>query len=383
MKALITGTTGVVGKEILEQLPSHVECLTFARTPEKLPENIKGIYGDLEKEGLGIENWDFFKDVEVVIHLAANTKWSLSDEDAMRVNTRATETLLNKVQLHCPKLQQFIYVSTAFVDTVSHLKSKDPFDRSNFNNSYEYSKSHAEEIVRTSGIPYSIIRPSIIIGRRSDGYISSYSGIYQMFELFFSGKLPAIIGFEDAVLDLVPVDDVAAKILQQATSIASCKTSYISAGESAPTLKEVLLVLQGFISLSPLKDKIPPLPSFVKPETFERFFLPMIKSNPQIPIGHYLKVIHFFKPYLSILKKRTFEQNSNLADHYDMPKLMQTCFFHWIESNARKFLLQSGRINSNQRAQEIAYDKIQGAKQSMDPVFHKSSRLPQRRIVSS
>ena len=53
-----------------------------------------------------------------------------------------------------------------------------------FNNSYEKSKFDSEKLVRESGFPYTIYRPSIIVGRRSDGVIRKPLAFYRILEFF-------------------------------------------------------------------------------------------------------------------------------------------------------------------------------------------------------
>jgi nucleoside-diphosphate-sugar epimerase len=80
-------------------------------------------------------------------------------------------------------VERFIYISTAFssgyvfrpiTETLHDDPGKDPTD-------YTRTKREAEEIVATSGIPFLILRPSIIIGDSRDGHYSGKQyGLYQL-----------------------------------------------------------------------------------------------------------------------------------------------------------------------------------------------------------
>ncbi|MFK7874072.1 MAG: SDR family oxidoreductase [Oligoflexales bacterium] len=341
MTILLTGGTGILGHEFIQQSSDKSNIIALARNPEKLPEGITPLQGDLLQPELALKDFSLLTNVETIYHMAANTKWNLSDEEALRINCLGTQELIEVAKKHCPKLKHFIYVSTAFVDTYSHPKSDTALNRNNYNNSYEFSKAHAEDAVRNSSLPYSIIRPSIIIGRSTDGSIHNYSGIYQIFGVFFSGQLPAIVGFEDTYLDMVPVDDVAHQLQKINTQDPKNTTYYVSSGQHTLTLKSLIEILREEISKNPAFTHTPEFPSFVNPDTFQRFFLPMIKQNSMIPLQKYLNVIKYFQPYFSIRTQRVLDHRVNLANNYDMQQILRVCFQHWTHKNTHKIKLFS------------------------------------------
>ncbi len=80
-------------------------------------------------------------------------------------------------------VRRFVYLSSAFssgyVDGVIHerLHSHPPYDPC----AYTRSKREAERLVAASGLPYLIIRPSIVIGDSRDGhYGGGLHGLYQL-----------------------------------------------------------------------------------------------------------------------------------------------------------------------------------------------------------
>ena len=63
------------------------------------------------------------------------------------------------------------HVSTAFVHTTA------VGDRGRTAIGYASSKSAAEQIVRSSGVPHVILRPSVIIGDSGTGEIDAFQGL--------------------------------------------------------------------------------------------------------------------------------------------------------------------------------------------------------------
>ncbi len=152
----------------------------------------------------------------------------------------------------------FHLVSTAYVGGKSEGRiMEDSQPATDFHNAYERSKFEAEKLVRAAGIPFSIYRPSIVVGRLSDGAIRKPLAFYRLLE--FMGKLkkrrcaqlgvPASsfidlpIRLEAAYSDkiyFVPVDYVKSAIarLFRLCPQGAGKTYHIT-GESPVTLKQI------------------------------------------------------------------------------------------------------------------------------------------------
>ena len=86
-------------------------------------------------------------------------------------------------------IPRFQYVSTAYVaGTFAGRVMEDTMPATGWINSYERSKFDAEKYVRENvGVPYTIYRPSIIVGRLSDGLIRKPLAFYRILE--FLGRL--------------------------------------------------------------------------------------------------------------------------------------------------------------------------------------------------
>lgn len=124
---------------------------------------------------------------DACFHCAANVylgKDAEGDTDATnRGGTAAILALARNLGI-----PSFHYVSTSYVcGTATGRMMEGPSPAVGFNNAYERSKFGAERLVRTAGLPFTIYRPSIIVGRLSDGALRKPLAFYRFLE--FMGRL--------------------------------------------------------------------------------------------------------------------------------------------------------------------------------------------------
>ncbi|MHB9138284.1 MAG: SDR family oxidoreductase [Victivallaceae bacterium] len=160
-------------------------CSEIAPDILKFIEVIEGDVTEIEPQKLASD--EMLQGVSVIFHCAADVNLGKDlDGKTYRINHNGTERMLEIAKLL--KAKEFHYVSTAYV--AGKLKGRAmecQATDSGFNNSYEKSKFDSELLVRNAGIPYSIYRPSIIIGRLSDGRIRKPLAFYTILE--FMAKL--------------------------------------------------------------------------------------------------------------------------------------------------------------------------------------------------
>ena len=142
--------------------------------------------------------------VNVVFHCAADVNLGQDPTGrTFRINYQGSKNIVELAKLL--KVKELHYVGTAYIAgrLVGRAIEDNPID-SGFNNPYEESKYKAEMLVRNSGIPFSIYRPSIITGRRSDGRIRKPLAFYRILE--FLGKLKSHRCSKLGVPHVQPVD---------------------------------------------------------------------------------------------------------------------------------------------------------------------------------
>lgn len=188
-KILITGGTGAMGSVFVRKLTSEgfsVEVLTLPGDPfvSRLHGTGANIhYGDISSP----EDLQGICDgVDTVFHLAAVI---ITDDDTLfdSVNMGGTRNILGEALRSGVK--HFVHISSA---SVVYTKSTP----------YSISKRVAERLVRESGVPYTIVRPTLVYGR--EGGLE-----FDMF-LSYLSKFPVVpfIGDGHALKRPVYVDDI-------------------------------------------------------------------------------------------------------------------------------------------------------------------------------
>lgn len=213
MKIFLTGITGLVGASVVTAMLRNHDDLEFValcrpahnvsaqdrvvrvihdqcafdgvpELAEKMLSHIKVISGDIKNfpkdEILALGPYDVF------FHCAADVNLGKDpDGKVYQTNLEGTRNALEMA--HMLKVKLLHYVSTAYVaGTYCGRVMEGTLPATGFNNSYEKSKFEAEKLVMKCGIPYTIYRPSIIVGRLSDGLIRKPLAFYRILE--FLGK---------------------------------------------------------------------------------------------------------------------------------------------------------------------------------------------------
>src|SRR3989344_21776 len=183
---LITGGTGYIGSNLLKLLEG--KKIRLLVNDSYVNENFEAVNGDLTD----VESLDkALKNVETVIHLAAATH-SKDDKMFNIVNVNGTKNLIEACKKN--KIKRIIFMSSMAATR-------------RFRDSYGESKYKAQELIRNSGLKYTILRPSLIYGKGSLGMKHTVEYIKKV--PFF---IP-IIGKGEAIIQPVYIDDVLKAII--------------------------------------------------------------------------------------------------------------------------------------------------------------------------
>ena len=159
MDVFLTGATGFLGKNLVENLSSkhNITCLIRDKNIENNENykflksfNVNLIYGD-------VFNPPLIKGYDVVIHVAALIHGP--DNQVLKINYQGTKNILK----NCQNIGKFIFISSAGVYGPCENACEDSII--NTTNSYEKSKVLAEREVKKSLFPYIILRPGLITGK--------------------------------------------------------------------------------------------------------------------------------------------------------------------------------------------------------------------------
>ncbi len=216
-KIFLTGITGLVGSAFVvallrERQDCEIICLArksavksaeerveeivrseceFDGCPEladRILKSVRVIGGDVtDLDPQAMKDHPLLKDTDVIFHCAADVNLGKDPTGrTFRINYEGTRNMVELAKLL--KVKEFHYVGTAYIagKLVGTAIENSPQDNG-FNNPYEESKYKAEMLVRASGIPFTIYRPAIVTGRRSDGRIRKPLAFYRVLE--FLGKL--------------------------------------------------------------------------------------------------------------------------------------------------------------------------------------------------
>lgn len=180
------------------------------------------VTGDIARPGLGLPEkaaGRLREDCDHIAHLAALYDLAVGRDAAERVNVTGTAHV-NDFARSLPRLERYLYVSTAYVAGRRRglVLESELEHEAGFHNHYEETKHRAERLVRAmqrEGLPAVIARPSIVVGRSSDGWTGKYDGPYFMLRLL--DRLPRFlrglaVGRRDAPFNVVPVDFVVAAL---------------------------------------------------------------------------------------------------------------------------------------------------------------------------
>jgi len=286
---LLTGASGVVGRAVLQRLRDvDIVCLVH-RSPVAGP-NVTTVSGDIATPMFGLAERAYMElaaRVDAVIHCAAVTDFNRTDGSLEATNIAGTDHV---AAFAAAATAVLYHVSTAFVDTTVDG------DRGRTAIGYASSKSAAEGVVRSSGVPHVILRPSVVIGDSITGEVAAFQGLHRVVAGLFAGIVPMIPFDPRWPIDFVPADVVADAIACVVENRVSEGEFWISAGEAALSLDEGVAVVVEFArSLGVSID----MPRFVPPEMFDRLIGPVfLDALPGKIRRNVLRMLEFFTAYL-------------------------------------------------------------------------------------
>jgi nucleoside-diphosphate-sugar epimerase len=267
LSILITGASGLIGRSVLTLLrdDARVERVYALVRPGALLDlrgtarsaRVLMIEGDLTRDDLGISVQDRARlgsTATTVVHLAANTSFSQSLDDARGVNRDGTRRLL-ELTAGWPRVSRWIYTSTAFVagHRTGVVRETDDTDAGDsWVNAYEQSKAEAEALVRAQRTDWIVARPSTIVCDDPSGRITQVNAVHRALRLYFGGLAAMLPGTEKSTLDVVTTAFVARSVAVLALGAGTTGATYhLCAGAGAMPLDELLDVTQDAFARSP------------------------------------------------------------------------------------------------------------------------------------
>ncbi|KAL1402802.1 hypothetical protein pipiens_019638, partial [Culex pipiens pipiens] len=194
---IIREKRGVPPAERMTQIFDSVPVMkSFQRNFNNCRDRVKVVRGDMSEDGLGLDPADveyIRQRVQITLHVAADVRFDETLFKAIQMNVKGTWEMLNLCASGCPRLEMFVYISTAYANCLQgtvheqfyeppmdpmvllNLVNKmDAVEQDHFEaltqmilgpwpNTYTYAKALAESLVKRfyDRIPVMIIRPPI------------------------------------------------------------------------------------------------------------------------------------------------------------------------------------------------------------------------------
>lgn len=225
----ITGASGFVGSHIVEMaLQQQFKVYAMVRRSSSIEnlENVDFVYGDVNDEQCLLSIFsDFLKNnirIDYIIHAAALTK-SNSKKDFFQTNYYGTENLINAIKKSNLSSNKIIFISSLAASGPVKRNNQIQLSDQNPITLYGQSKLKAEQVVKNSGLPYIIIRPTAVYGPRE-------KDLYTVFK-FIDKNLNPVLGAHKQDLTFIYVRDLVRLILRAAISEIKNEAYFASDGK--------------------------------------------------------------------------------------------------------------------------------------------------------
>lgn len=265
MTVLLTGASGVIGRAVAEELRDcHV--IGLAHSELNIPEVDEVLRADLSQPLLGVPLpiWnDLAGRVDTVIHSGALTVWGQPYERYQEINVAGTRRV---VEFACRARAPLHLISTCFVRTLE-LGTQDALSPGNVVEPYIRSKLEAERLVADSGLPFSVFRPTNLVGDSRTGASSRPQIVQLMSDWFCRGKAPYFPAHPGNLVDVVSLDVTAIAVARAVEAGATGGPYWITSGADAMTVSQAQAILLDHaresgreIEAVPVVDPRQPLP---------------------------------------------------------------------------------------------------------------------------
>lgn len=273
---LVTGATGVVGSALLERHLADVDIVALYRSaPGPRLDNVTWVRGDTRRDdlGLGAAYRDLCATTDRVVHMAAAVDYNAGTDLIWSINDGGTK---NVTTFAGRANADFVHVSSSFIFRRDVAQRITGSDCSAGRDAYLDSKRAGEQHVVDAGVPYAILRPSLVIGDSATGEIIRRQGLHTLIGAYVKGLIPANPLKDDAVIDYVPQDLVAAAIARVAAGDLDGTEYMITGGPNALTIGEMRSISQRIRSAAGYVDADV---RYVSLDTIQRLMWPAFIST--------------------------------------------------------------------------------------------------------
>ncbi len=224
---LVTGASGFVGSHLVPTLLASGHRVVALARSEDAGDRVSGRVPAAQRDALEIRRGDVTRPetlgpalagVDAVVHLVAIPRDFSGGADLRLVNTEGTRAII--VAMQAAGVQRLIHMGAMGVEDVPDLH-------------YASSKAKAEALVRSSGLDWTILKPSLQFGE-GDGFFNIIAGLVRI-----SPGLVPVPGRGDARFQPIHTGDVATVVVRALADPATIGQSFDLGGPRYWTYKEI------------------------------------------------------------------------------------------------------------------------------------------------
>jgi UDP-glucose 4-epimerase len=244
-RILVTGATGFIGRPLVIALAQSHQVRAAVRRSPALPFPA-GVECALHADLASSINWTpLLRDIDTVIHLAgiAHIGRGVKDEVYDRVNRGATADLA--IAAANAGVRHFIFLSSiraqsgaTAVNTLTESDAARPTD------AYGRSKLAAEGAVRASGVPFTILRPTLVFGSGAKGNLATLQRIATL-------PIPLPFGSFSNRRSLVSLENLMSAIQFAMENSSAIGQTYVVADPTPLSLADIIGALRAGFGRSP------------------------------------------------------------------------------------------------------------------------------------
>ncbi|MCW8895462.1 SDR family NAD(P)-dependent oxidoreductase [Sulfurimonas sp.] len=241
MKAIVTGATGGLGRNLVEfLLQEGWEVIALGRNKEigdKL--KVKFHSFDLSNKELTIK---YFENADIVFHCAAfSSPWGNYDF-FYNANVITTKNVIDVMKLY--SIKKLVHVSTPsiYFDFTNQYNVKENYISKKFVNNYAKTKYEAEQVVLNSDIESVIIRPRGIFGEYDQVLVPRLEKIAN------KGSLP-LVRNRNVIVDVTYVGNVVHALFLAATKDIPNKSIFNITNDEPMNIKDIFTLVMKSINI--------------------------------------------------------------------------------------------------------------------------------------
>ncbi|WP_309573084.1 complex I NDUFA9 subunit family protein [Deinococcus sp.] len=277
MNVLVTGASGFVGSVICTELTARGHTVWAGSRDGNGPTGTTGVKLDVTDPG-SVQRAVGQADPDAVVHLVGIIV-AKGEQTFERVHVQGTRNVLAAV----PRGARYVHMSALGADPQSA-------------SGYSASKGRAEELVRSSGLNWTIFRPSLIFGPGDDFFGRVLRDLVSL------GPIVPQIGDGSFPFRPVSVQDVAAAFVGAAGSDAGAAQTYALTGPDEFTFRQLLE-----LELKALGKSKPIIP------------VPLALMNLAVPLMQVLPNPPITKDQYAMLKEGNTAPNEPARTVFDLP----------------------------------------------------------------